>query len=606
MHIPGYNIESQIGKGGMAVVYRAIQESLGRPVALKVMHPLFADSPEFTERFLNEGRLLASLRHSHIMTIYDIGVSDGLHYISMEYVDGGDLRQRIDRGMPLQTALDYVITLGSCLKAAHTAQVVHRDVKPANILFRTDGTLLLTDFGIAKRLRNQHGLTATGSMIGSPYYLSPEQALGRAIDGKADIYSLGIVFYEMLVGEKPFEGDSEVDIALKHLEDHLPRLPQHLSHVQPLLERMTAKNPHDRFCDAASMLQAAQCLRDTGQWEGAETALPCRETISARTDTLILPAVLHGAAASEPVGASAASAAVHSESRNSDGRFVSPPRNILVRKSGQLMVGVGVLALAVGVLAGRLVGSKDMVMATVDTGSPPAWTAAPTRVDLQTPLDAQPPVDPLVSMGMPTVTDTQTPADSQVPPGAPAAVARQTPGDLPGALDTPASLEPPAPLDELLRAAHTALSDYRLTTPDTDSAYYYYQQVLALDPDNSQATAGFSLIAERYLELATKAFDKGQEKKAQQYVTLGLRIKNDHPELLAFHHRLTSQERHSGGRDEPRATGKSDTRNEPPLSENIGASVGKFFRNVKRMFADGALQAPGDTADSQFQRRDGD
>ena len=119
MQIPGYNIESQIGKGGMAVVYRAIQESLGRPVALKVMNPLLADSPEFTERFLNEGRLLASLRHSHIMTIYDIGVSDGLHYISMEYVDGGDLRQRIGHGMPLQTALDYVITLGSCLKAAH-------------------------------------------------------------------------------------------------------------------------------------------------------------------------------------------------------------------------------------------------------------------------------------------------------------------------------------------------------------------------------------------------------------------------------------------------------------------------------------------------------
>lgn len=606
MQIPGYNIESQIGKGGMAVVYRAIQESLGRPVALKVMHPLFANSPEFTERFLNEGRLLASLRHSHIMTIYDIGVSDGLHYISMEYVDGGDLRQRIGRGMPLQTALDYVITLGGCLKAAHAAQIVHRDVKPANILFRTDGTLLLTDFGIAKQLRNHHGLTTTGSMIGSPHYLSPEQALGRAVDGTADIYSLGIVFYEMLVGEKPFEGDSEVDIALKHLEDPLPHLPQHLSHVQPLLERMTAKQPQDRFCDAASMLQAAQCLRDTGQWEGAATALPARETISVRQDTLILPAVLHGSAAAETVVASAASAAVPPDTRISDGRFVSPPRNLLVGKRGQLMMSVGVLALAVGVLVGRLVGSKDAVMATVDTGSTPAWTAAQTRMHPQAPLDAQPPSDALVSMGLPTETDTPTPADSQVPPGAPAAVATQTPEDMPDPPDPPAALESPAPLDELLRAAHTALSDYRLTTPATHSAYYYYQQVLALDPDNSQATAGVSLIAERYLELATKAFDRGQEKKAQQYVTLGLRIKNDHPELLAFHHRLASRERHRGGRDEPRTTGYSGTRNEPQLPENIGASVGKFFRNVKRMFAAGASQAPGDTADSHFRGRDGD
>ena len=494
MQIPGYNIERQIGKGGMAVVYRAIQESLGRPVALKVMHPLFADSPEFTERFLNEGRLLASLRHSHIITIYDIGVSDGLHYISMEYIDGGDLRQRIGRDMPLQTALDYVITLGSCLKVAHAAQVVHRDVKPANILFRTDGTLLLTDFGIAKRLSNPHGLTATGSMIGSPYYLSPEQALGREVDGKADIYSLGIVFYEMLVGEKPFEGDSEVDIALKHIEDHLPRLPQHLSHVQPLLERMTAKKPQDRFHDTASMLQAAQCLRDTGRWDSTATAISSLETISARQDTQILPAIPPGSAASEPVVASAAGGMWHADTRNSNSLFGSPPRNVMMGKRGQLMVGVGVLALAVDVLAGRLLGSKDEVMPTVDTGNTLAWTAAQAWREPQAPMDAQLPLDPPVSMGMPAVTDTQTPADAPVPMGAPAPREEPpTPLAHPGgnaspvtnAADAPGkpSLPPPnwrgnesyAVLDELLRAAHTALSDYRLTTPDTDSAYYYYQ-----------------------------------------------------------------------------------------------------------------------------------
>jgi hypothetical protein len=186
-----------------------------------------------------------------------------------------------------------------------------------------------------------------------------------------------------------------------------------------------------------------------------------------------------------------------------------------------------------------------------------------------------------------------------------AEVTIQPPIDRPDPLDPPAPIAPSAPLDELLRAAHTALSDYRLTTPDTDSAYYYYQQVLALDPENSQATAGFSLIAERYLELATKAFEKGQEQKAKKYVTLGLRIKNDHPELLAFHHRLTSPEQHSSGRDGPRTAGHSGTRNESPGPENIGASVGKFFRNVTRMFPAGASQAPRDTADPEFPRRDG-
>jgi serine/threonine-protein kinase PpkA len=601
MKIPGYNIESQIGKGGMAVVYRAIQASLGRPVALKVMHPLYADSPEFTERFLNEGRLLASLRHSHIMTIYDIGVSDGLHYISMEYVDGGDLRQRIGHGLPVPTALDYVITLGSCLKAAHAAQVVHRDVKPANILFRTDGTLLLTDFGIAKRLKNRHGLTTTGSMIGSPYYLSPEQALGRAIDGKADIYSLGIVFYEMLVGEKPFAGDSEVEIALKHIEEQLPHLPQPLSHVQPLLDRMTAKAPEDRFRDAASMLQAAQCLRDTGRWDGAEMALPAPATISACAATLILPTAPHGSVASEPVVARAAGVMLQPHSRNVGARFASPPRHILLGKIGKLLVGVGVLALTVGILANRLFDARDMGVPAVHTGSSQAWTVPQPRMDLQAPMDAQPHSATPVLPDVPAVAGPQMRPDPQVLVETPAAVAGQTPGDMPGAGDTP------APLDELLRAAHLALSDYRLTTPATDSAYYYYQQVLGRDPHNSQATAGLSLIADRYLVLAKTAFEKGQEKKARQYVTLGLRIQNDHTELLSFHHRLATQERHSGGgRDEPGTMASSGTRNGSQGPGNLGASVGKFFHNVTRMFADGASRAPSDTADNQFPRRDGD
>jgi hypothetical protein len=236
-----------------------------------------AVSPEFSERFLNEGRLLAALRHNHIMTIYDIGVSDDWHYISMEYVDGGDLRHQIRQGIPPQTALDYVLTLGDCLQAAHEAYIVHRDVKPVNILFRRDGTLLLTDFGIAKHLGDTKDLTATGSMVGSPYYLSPEQALGRPIDGRADIYSLGIVLYEMLTGEKPFEGNSEVEVALKHIEGELPRLPPPLSPFQALLDKMTAKNPDDRFSSAASMLQEAQHLRDTGWGDGAVTAVAPRQ-----------------------------------------------------------------------------------------------------------------------------------------------------------------------------------------------------------------------------------------------------------------------------------------------------------------------------------------
>jgi hypothetical protein len=278
---------------------------------------------------------------------------------------------------------------------------------------------------------------------------------------------------------------------------------------------------------------------------------------------------------------------LYPHARDAGSRFGLPHGNVLVGKRGKLIVGVGVLALAVGIVTGRLVGSKDEVLPPVDTGSPHPWMAAQTRMDSQAPMEAQPPLDTPLPTGVPAVTETRTPIDAQVPISPPAP---------PGA---------PARIDELLRAAHTALTGYRLTTPDTDSAYYYYQQVLAVDPHNRQATAGFSRIADRYLALASKAFEKGQETKARQYVTLGLRIKDDHPELLAWHHRLTSQETDSGGHDEPDTMVNSSIGDESPEPKNNGTSVGKFFRNVARIFTDRASQAPGDTADSQFPGRDG-
>lgn len=562
MKIPGYSIEGQIGQGGMAVVYRAIQESLGRPVALKIMNPLFAASPEFSERFLNEGRLLASLRHSHIMTIYDIGVSDGFHYISMEYVDGGDLRQQIRHGIPPETALDYVLTLGSCLKAAHEAHIAHRDVKPANILFRRDGTLLLTDFGIAKQLGNTKGLTVTGSVIGSPYYLSPEQALGSPIDGRADIYSLGIVLYEMLTGEKPFEGDSEIEIALKHIEGKLPRLPQNLSLFQPLLDKMTAKKPENRFSAAASMLQAVQHLRDTGRWNGAATAI----SPMGGENTVILEEQHQPAFVS--VGVEQGPDDLHEGSR-----FLSKARNLVSGQRRKLAVVVGGLALAVGIIAGGLVGSKDKVIPTEATSS------TQTQPEPQARLHAQ------------------------VQPDSSAQPELQTQPDAQGRID------------ELLIAAHAALSDYRLTTPEQESAYYYYQRVLEIDAQNSQAMAGLSLIADRYLGLAKKALDKGQDNKARQYVKSGLRMQNDHPELLSLHDRLNRQEQQSDGEDEsrsvmhwgePRAARHSNGRDESRAAGNTGGSIDKFFRNVKRIFEQGTHQATGDNANNEPQGGGGD
>ena len=218
MDVPGFEIKKTIGKGGMGTAYLAVQESLGRQVVLKTMNTSQADQTDFLERFLNEGRIVAALRHPHIITIFDIGATDDVVYMSMEYVDGGDLKDKIQLGCNEGEALNVVENIADALHFAHGEGVIHRDVKPANILYRVDGTPLLTDFGIAKQTKVDAELTSTGTILGSPFYMSPEQAEGHKVDGRADIYSLGIIFYEMLTGERPYPGDSAIKIIVQHIQ----------------------------------------------------------------------------------------------------------------------------------------------------------------------------------------------------------------------------------------------------------------------------------------------------------------------------------------------------------------------------------------------------
>ena len=255
MEIPGYIIQREIGKGGMATVYLAIQESLERPVVLKVLDQLQTDKAEdLAERFIAEGRILASLNHPNIITIYDIGISNHLLYISMEYVHGGDLKQRMELPISADEALDILAKITSALGEAHKHGIVHRDVKPANILFRDEDTPLLTDFGIAKQVNLDTDLTSTGIFLGSPNYVSPEQADGLTIDGRADIYSLGCIFYEILTGEKPYRSSSIIDIVIQHKQAPIPKLPEEFAEFQPLLNRMMAKKRDERIADADELI----------------------------------------------------------------------------------------------------------------------------------------------------------------------------------------------------------------------------------------------------------------------------------------------------------------------------------------------------------------
>jgi len=262
MEIPGYRIDKEIGKGGMATVYLAVQESLERSVVLKILDRVHSSATDdMTQRFMDEGRIVASLNHPNIITIYDIGLSGEDLYISMEYIHGGDLKKRLESHISPKIALDIVAKIGSALGSAHAHNVIHRDVKPANILFRNVNTPLLTDFGIAKQTDHDQNLTSTGIFLGSPNYVSPEQAEGKKVDGRCDIYSLGCIFYEMLTGYKPYHSTSIIDIVIQHKTSPVPTLPGKLSIYQSLLNGMMAKNLDERFANTEDMLKNVEELQ---------------------------------------------------------------------------------------------------------------------------------------------------------------------------------------------------------------------------------------------------------------------------------------------------------------------------------------------------------
>jgi len=261
LKIPGYRILRELGRGGMARVYLAVQESMEREVAIKVMLPaLSAADSNFSDRFLREARIVAQLSHPNIIAVIDVGVAGPHHYYSMEYHTGGDLKARIHEGIMPKMALSIIRQVASALAFAHSKGYVHRDVKPENVIFRRDGTALLTDFGIAKADDGANRMTATGTIMGTPHYMSPEQAQGSELDPRSDLYSLGVMLYEMLTGSVPFTGATALSIGIKHLKEPVPTLPPPLNVYQPLLDRMLAKDPEERFQSGEELLSMIDAM----------------------------------------------------------------------------------------------------------------------------------------------------------------------------------------------------------------------------------------------------------------------------------------------------------------------------------------------------------
>lgn len=473
--IPGYTIDRLIAEGASASVYLALQQSLGRTVALKVLDKL--DNAEQSARFLAEGELIASLNHRNINTIYDVGRVGDRHYLAMEYLEGGSLAERIAKGMRLSAVLDVLESMAACLDFLHSKGIVHRDVKPGNILFHADGTAKLTDFGIAKQLGRDQQLTMDGTALGSPHYLSPEQATNQPLDGRSDIYSLGVVFYEMLTGRKPFSEDSHVQTIVAHINQPVPKLPEHLATYQPLLERMMAKEPHERFGSAAELLGYVRGIRQTNPekepafWQTPAYALGSSSLLVATLVTSYLlwptPAVQ---GPTTPAAVAEAPAAVEMVVAPSTAAAVSPPA----------------------------------ITTPTPVAEPPAPVAEPP-----TPVTAPP--APVAA----------TPAPITEPP-APVTTT-------------------PSPIESWLASAEQAYRDNRLTFPKDDSALAYYNRVLAEQPGNPAANAGVARIVERYHDMASRALERGETGRARRYAARGLNIDPQHAGLKGITEQLAQR-----------------------------------------------------------------
>lgn len=259
-----YELEELVGTGGMSSVFRARDRQLEREVAVKILHQHYADDPEYLERFRREARAVARLSHPNIVTVIDRGDDDGRQYIVFENVEGENLKQLVVRTgrLPVRQALELALAVADGLAFAHDHGLVHRDVKPQNVLLSDEGEVKVTDFGIARSLHVEHGVTQTGTVIGTGEYLAPEQASGQPVSAATDVYSLGVVLWELLAGEVPFVGENFVAVALRHVNEQPPHLRERRPDVSPRLDaavdRALAKEPAHRF---PSMTDFAQELR---------------------------------------------------------------------------------------------------------------------------------------------------------------------------------------------------------------------------------------------------------------------------------------------------------------------------------------------------------
>jgi putative two-component system response regulator len=305
--VGSYRLMERIGRGGMATVYRAYHPALDRYVAIKVLPEFFAEDPAYRERFQHEARSVARLRHPNILQVFDFGHDDTTAFIVMELVEGGTLADRINAPMPLDAALSVLEPVAAALDYAHSRDVLHRDIKPSNILLREDGAPVLADFGLALMTGAARRLTAVGAVMGTPEYMSPEQACDERIGPASDRYALAAVAYEMLAGRVPFQADTPAAVLLSHVTRPMPAMHELtgelLAHVEEVLRRGLAKNPDDRYASASIFVRALRPAAWPSRLDDEPFATAVRERRSAGRRLPVVLVVDDGAANRELISA---------------------------------------------------------------------------------------------------------------------------------------------------------------------------------------------------------------------------------------------------------------------------------------------------------------
>lgn len=496
IEVQGYTILGQIGKGGMATVYRARQVLLDREVALKVMSPQLATDPVYSQRFLQEARMLAALNHPNIVQVFDIGETPaGLNYFSMQLLTGGDFGSRLSDGMSESELVRVLAAVAQALSFAHARGYVHRDVTPANILFDSHDQPVLTDFGIARALANTSRITSAGLSIGTSQYMSPEQARGVEVDHRSDIYSLGVLAFEAVVGHPPFQGDDGFAVAFSHVHDPVPRLPEEVARWQPLIDRAMAKDPAERFPDCAAFIDA---LADTApdEYAGAVGPVPAVEPVVAAAKP---PAPAAKPAAPKPVAPKPAvpqpAAAAPAKPARPAPRPAPPPS---AQPAAAKPKPVADDRPAAAWLPWAL-GGGALVCALLLALGLWQWLSAPTP---------EPPAQRQQTAARP---DPAVIPATRPPPPVVASEDEGEPEPESGLIDLQALAERGEALPEhtvqdpvvqLLGMAAANIRAQRYTTPPTTNALDRYKLVLQIEPGNRDALQGIARLASIYLEAA--------------------------------------------------------------------------------------------------------